>query len=154
MPSKKAEIQTALVDRLKTIKTNVGYAHSIVAVYEDEAPLGLSLAEFEVPAIIVMSGDDDPKMEQQCLKGSWHFELQIWNKKVTDEIMLEIVRDVYKAIFANSATAKNNKGVRSLHSAVNGITPLPIMSDLNMIEANRCYVVNIAVQYTTELWDL
>lgn len=152
--TKKSDIQKSIVNRLKTIKTSAGYAHSVEEVYVDDTPMGLDFDEFELPAIIVVSGDDTPEMKQKCWHGNWHLEIQIWNTKVTDEVMLEIVRDVYKAIFADSPTAQRNGAFRSLHPSIYKIRPLPIMSDLNMIESNRCYIVNLAVEYTTELWDL
>lgn len=152
--SVKELINNALIARLQTITAVNGYDTDIAKVYGDKIPMGLELEDFNMPAILCISGDDKPEMKHQCYHGTWHFELQLWHGDVDDKVMLRYVRDVYKAIFAGGATAQINNAFRSLHPSVYNVIPMPTLSDLGMIEANRCYMVNIAIQYSTKLWNL
>jgi len=154
MASKRSEIHDSFVAKLGTIKSANGYATNVQQVYADDSPMGLDFEEFNLPAIIMVSSDDSIEMKQQCVFGNWAFELQLWHKEVSDSVMNDFVRDVYKAIFAGTASDQKNNAFKSIHPAIYNITPLPILSDLNMIEANRCYVAQFIIQYTTKLWDL
>lgn len=154
-------IKTAIINKLKTIKTSVGYGTDVSKVYgadsdsfEDNIPMGLDLEEFNLPAILVITGDDKPEMKQGCLYGHWHYELQLWHNDVSDEKMNVFVRDVYKCLFAGSSAAQRKNAFRSLHPNLHDITPAPIGSDLNMIDGNRCYIANFIIEYATQLWDM
>ena len=152
--STKTSIQDGLATRLGTIKTANGYTTNVSKIYVDTIPMGLDLETWELPAILVISDDDDPEIKQQCLHGHWKVELQLWHNLVADSVMHQFVRDVYKAIYADSPTAKRNDGFRGLHTSVFNMLPLSIESDLNMIDANRCYVCTFQIDYSANLYDL
>ena len=152
--SKRALITDGLAERLRKITTANGYGTNVKKVFIDDIPMGLDFDEFEMPAILVISGDDKAEMKHQCMYGSWHHELQLWHNRVSDAVMNEFVRDVYKAIYADSPTLQRNTAFKSIHPSIYDVKPLPILSDLNMIETNRCYIVNLSIEYTAKLWDL
>jgi len=73
--------------------------------------------------------------------------------------MDQFVRDVSKAIYANSPTAKRNDGFRGptpggIHESVYSVRTLKLETDLNMIEANRLYMSHYEINFTTFLYDL
>lgn len=149
------DIQEALRTKLKTITSGNGYETDVKEVYSDKIPMGLDLAEFEVPCILLIAGDDKAVMKQQCRYGNWHMELQLWhNGDVGDGVMQRFVRDVYKAVFAGSPTATINNAFRAIHPAIYDVTPGPIRPDLNMIDANRCYWITLVLHYSSRLYDL
>jgi len=151
--SKRAEIQEALKARLETITSANGYVTAVQRVFMDNIPMGLDLDEHELPAILVIAGDDNLEHKVGCLHGRWTFELQLWHGEQPDAVMDQFVRDVHKAIYANSPTAKRRDAFR-IHTAVYKITTTAIATDLNMIDANRVYGVELLIEYSTQYWDL
>ncbi len=157
--STKNDIQQGLADRLKTITTANGYTTNVAKVLHSDIPMGLDLEQYNLPAVLVIAGNDVPVMKTQCYFGFWEFELQLWHNEVTDAVMDQYVRDVAKGIWANSPTAKRNDGFRGpspggIHESVYNVLPLEIEPDLNMIEANRCYMFHIQLQFETKLYNL
>ena len=150
----RADIQAGLATRLGTITTANGYTTNVVKVFVDDIPMALDLDDSEVPAILVLAGGDNPEMKHQCYYGNWEFELQLIHNEVADSVMDQFVRDVYKAVFANSPTASINTAFRSIDPTIYNIRPLQIMTDLNMIDANRIYNTTLMVQFTTQLFNL
>jgi hypothetical protein len=121
--------------------------------------MGLDLDVWELPAILVITDDDKPIREHGCIRGRWEIELQLIHKQVPDSTMDQFVRDVCKAIFANSPTAQRVDAFKGpppagIHASVYNIGLLSIVTDLNMIEANRFYGVTLLVEYSTKLYNL
>jgi len=157
--SVRADIQAGLAARLETISPGNGYTTETVTVYYNDIPFGLDLEEDKLPAILIVAGDDIPDMKQGCYYGHWLFELQLWHRRVDDSVMDQFVRDVSKAIYANSPTAKRNDGFRGptpggIHESVYSVRTLKLETDLNMIEANRLYMSHYEINFTTFLYDL
>lgn len=147
-------LQAGFVSRLQTIKASNGYETDVQQVFSDEIPMGLDLDAFEMPAIFVIGGEDVAEMKQGCRHGHWKMELQLWHNQVSDAVMQRFVRDVYKAIYANSPTAERNNAFREIDPALYDVKPGVIRSDLNMIEANRCYWITMVLHYSSRLYDL
>ncbi len=155
MPQSLTErLQAGLVSRLESIKNSNGYETDLQKVFSDEIPMGLALDDFQMPAIFVIGGDDITEMKHQCRHGHWKMELQLWHNDVSDATMQRFVRDVYKAIFANSPTATINNAFRTIDPSLYDVDGGVIRSDLNMIEANRCYWITMTLHYSSKLYDL
>lgn len=151
--STRGDILAALAARLAKITTANGYATNVKKVYYDEIPMGLELAEHELPAIFCLDRDDVPQLEHGVFKGNWQVKLQLWHNPNPDSTMLDFVRDVFKVIYSDHP-ASQVRNMFKVHPRVVEITPSAIASDLNMIEANRVYEVGFIVQYRTELFNL
>jgi hypothetical protein len=160
MPASVRElIQEGLVTRLRSITAANGYDTDVISVFSDDVPMGLQLDEFQLPAIIVVGGDDKLQRSHQCVKGEWKMEIQLFHKLVPDSTMNRFVRDVAKAIFANSPTAQRNEAWRGpqpagFHESVYEVWLDTIDSDLGMIEANRFYIVHFVIRYETRPHNL
>lgn len=151
--SLRANILTALADRLAKIRTSNGYPQDVRKIYVDEIPMGIQLSPQQLPAIFVLDDQDLARHEHQSLDFSWKIELQLVLGKVKDSVVHELVRSVGKCLYADSPTAENNFGFR-FHPAVTWIELLAISGDLNMIEANRLCSVELVVHYRARPYDL
>jgi len=152
--SVKVQILQALATRLESITTANAYTTGVKKVYYDKIPMGMELNDFQLPAIFILETVDNLETEHPVLKGAWEISLQLWHKgNLADSIMNQFVRDVFKAIYANSPTAEINDAFR-IHPKVVELKPVSIVPDLNMIEANRIYEVNFSIRYRTKLFDL
>lgn len=157
--SLRGEIQSGLVSRLESITAANGYETDVVKVFADEIPMGLSLDDYELPAILVIAGDDEMEYKTQWIHGTWGFELQLIHRLVPDSVMNCFARDVIKSISANSPTAARNEAWRGpfpegIHESVYDFRVQNIESDLGMIEANRFFCVNIMIRYQTRPHNL
>lgn len=167
MTSTRGDIKNAIDAQLRTITTAAGYQTNVQKVYSDEGenndkiPMGLQLDDFEKPAILALSGEDKFGIAQPgkglvhgCVYGNLILELQLWHNEVTDSVMFAFVRDIFKCLYAGTATGTVRNFFKSLHPKIYDLKPLTIEPDLNMIEANRCFTVFFVVKYSTQLWDL
>lgn len=154
MTALRSQLLAAIAGRLAKITVANGYETNLVNVYYDEIPMGIDLATHEVPAIFMIDRADMPEMKFNKLQGQWEIKLQLWHNPNPDSVMLQFVREVYKAIYADSPNAQTNGAFRSIHERIVEVVPTSIISDLNMIEANRVYEVSFIVRYRTELFDL
>ena len=157
--SLKEDIQNGLVAKLQKITTANGYDTDVQNVYADDIPMGLDLYDSDLPAILLVGGDDEQERSMQWVKGLWNLEIQLIHKQVADGVMHRFVRDVAKAIFADSPTAQRNEAWRGpqpggIHESVYDIWQRNIESDLNMIEANRFFCVNYVLRYQTRPHNL
>lgn len=152
--SVRAEILTNIAARLATVTAANGYGTDVKTVYFDKIPMGLDLNDYEMPAIFLLDRLDELNTQQAIIEGLWQFDLQLWNSEVGDVPMIQFVRDVFKALYADSATAQTNGAFRALHVNIVEIKPLSISSDLHMIEANRITIVTFAVRYRTKLFEM
>ena len=153
--SRKGLIQQSLVDRIKTVTAANGYDTDIQKVFSDEIPMGLDLDEFELPAVLVISGKDTFDWQTQWIKGNWIIELQLIHlHSVGDSIMHNFVRDVVKSISANSPTLVKGDAWRIFDGKPTSVKPIETDTDLNMIDGNRFYSITYMVQYHTHPTDL
>jgi len=153
--SRKEQIQQSLVDRLKTITAVNGYDTNVAQVYADEIPMGLDLEEYNLPAVLVIAGKDKIKHQLGCLKGNWFMELQLIHKStVGDSEMLRFVRDVNKAVYANSPTLKRHDAWREFNGKPTAFWIVELDTDLNMIDANRFAGVTYMIEYHADPTDL
>jgi len=151
----RSSIGTALKVRLESITNANGYATDIQKVHYDDISMGLVLEPQELPAILLISGVDEISREGGCLRNIWNFEIQCWDVvEKTDSNMDTFCADVLKAIYANSAVGSRLAAFRDLHPSVYDVNPLQIDPDLNMIEQNRCYTVQVEVFYSSTLLKL
>lgn len=152
--SVKGLITTALRDRLTTITTANGYATNVQNVFFDKIPMGLNLQQHELPAIILIQGVDNQRTEIGCVIGDWEIELQLWHcEGVSDCEMNDFERDVYKAIYANSATKKTSQAYK-IHPSLVDISPSRVVPDLNMIDSNRVSMLFFNLEYRTPLYNM
>ncbi len=155
----KDEIQAALAARLRTITNANGYTTDVVNVYGEDTddaniPMGLDLEDYKLPAILILNGRDTPKHEQQWLVGRWLIHLQLIHKPgETDATMKTFVRDVLKAIYADSPTLQRNGEFRKLGQSTQWHIVL-IDPDVNMIDVNRFTEMVFEVQYHCHPTDL
>lgn len=153
--SVRGQIIEALASRLNKIKQANGYSTDVMDVYYDQIPMGMELADYQLPAIFLLNRVETPQMQHKCYVGMWEFDLQLWHRgNVGDVEMTEYTRDVYKALFADSASADTEGEFRSLHPSIAELIPLNISADLNMIEENRITVLTFRVHYRTKLYNL
>ena len=152
--SLREQIQNGFVTRLGTIKTSNGYETNVRNVFADDIPLGINLDDYDFPAILVVGGDVKLKRERNCLYANWEIEVQLFHSYVDDATMHRFVRDVAKAIFADSPTANRTEGFRTIHPEIYEIWLDRIDSDLNMIEANRFFCLYFVVAYKTHIYNL
>lgn len=153
-PSLKEEIQDGLVSRLETIKASGGYDTDVIKVFSDKIPMAIQLDEYELPAILVVGGDDKPVHSHGCIAGVWEMELQLIHNLVDDDVMHRFVRDVNKAIYADSPVATRVDAWRAIHPNLYDVNLVAIDSDLNMIEANRFFIVHFLLHYRSKPYAL
>lgn len=155
----KDNIQLDLATRLRTITAANGYTTDVQNVYGEDSdssniPMGLDLESYNLPAILILNGRDTPKHQQQWLVGNWLIHLQLIHKPgETDATMKQFVRDVMKAIYADSPTIQRNGEFRKLGQATNWHIVL-VDPDVNMIDVNRFTEVVFQVQYHCHPTDL
>jgi len=153
----RAEISKGIRDRLKTITDANGYCTNVKEVYFDKIPMGLALRQDKLPAILLIQGVDNVSRTELggCLIGDWELELQLWHcGNIGDCEMNRFEADVFRAIYANSATAQTNSQYRKIHPKIERMNPDRIIPDLNMMEANRVSIVFFRISYRTQLFDL
>lgn len=150
----RADIAQGLADRLMTIKGSNGYTTSVVNVFYDKIPMGLQLEVHEIPAILLIAGQDVLERKTQCVYGSWQFFMQLIHGDVPDSTMFQFTRDVFKAIFADSPTADRLDGFKTINPAIYDIEPTVLEPDLNTINANRFSILEMNVKYVTKLYNL
>lgn len=153
--SVRGQIMENMAARLATVTAANGYSTNVKKVYYDQIPMGIDLPKYDLPTIFQLNRVESNAMQQKCYQGMWEFDLQLWEHGSAGDIqMAEFVRNVYKGLYANSATAEVDDQFRSIHPQLTELVPLPISSDLNMIEANRITVVTFRVHYRTKLYNL
>jgi hypothetical protein len=149
--SLRGEIKNSIATRLRTITSANGYATNVIGVYANDIPMGLSLESHEVPAILLIPGNDTLSSRAQgVVFCEWTFYLQLIHADVDDDTMLNFIRDVAKALYANSATADRQDEFRTMHHSIYQFEITQIEPDLNMIEANRFAIMEIQLKYTTQ----
>jgi hypothetical protein len=149
-----ADIQAALAARLATITTANGYGTNVQTVYYDEIPMGLELNDYQLPAIFLIDNVTPLSTQFPKVQAKWNVTLQLWSAKVSDSVMWDFIKDVFKSLYANSPTAEIVGQFRTIHQKIVEISPLSIASDLQMIEANRVYVISLEVHYRTDLFNM
>lgn len=150
----RADIAQALANRLMTITNANGYTTNVVNVFYDKIPMGLQLEAHEIPAILLIAGNDTLQRNSQCVYGQWQFFMQMICGDVPDSTMFQFTRDVFKAIYAGSPTDTRLDAFRLLNDAVYDVEPVVLEPDLNTIEANRFGLLEINVKYVTRLYNL
>jgi len=157
----RCEISTNFAQRLETISTASGYTTDVKKVYYgadgEKIPMGLNLRSDQLPAIFVIQGVDNTSDRELggCVNGNWEHELQLWHcGDASDCDMNDFETDVYKAIYANSATAKTDSNSRAIHPKIVRVNPDRIVPDLNMIEAARVSCLFFRIEYKARLFDL
>ena len=117
-PSIKGQISQALSSRLASITTANGYLTNVKKIYSDKIPMGIQLNKQQLPAIFVLDGADLIDMQMGVVAGNWDFRLQLWHAEVGDIAMNEFSRDVFKSIYADSASASRVDAFRGLHQNI------------------------------------
>lgn len=149
--SLRSQIKNNLATRLRSITSANGYTTNLVSVYANDIPLGLSLEEHELPAILMIPGNDILTAKaQNRVYCEWTFYLQLIHRDVNDDTMLTYIEEVAKCIYANSPTADRGDEFRRIHPAIYQLELVEIEPDLNMIEANRFAIIELKVLYTTK----
>lgn len=154
MSSPKQEILDAIKARVVSVTAANGYTTNILAVYADKIPMGLDLNSYELPAVFILDGPDTLEFEHACVKGNWDIRMQLWHNEVDDSVMMQFVRDIFKALYADSPTAQVNDKFRSLHPSLVELIPATISPDLHLIDANRVCELTFIVRYRTKLFNM
>ena len=153
--SMRDEILANLKTRLDSITTAAGYATNLFRVFKDQIPMGMSLEPHELPAILLIPGmtkiDPKPSNRINC---EWTVYLQLIDGAVSDSAMMNFVTDVGKAIFAGNATADRQDEYRTIHPSIYKLDIVAIEPDLNMIDSNRFFIVELNIKFTTKYNDL
>ena len=158
--SKKEQILEGFIAKLQKITSANGYDTNVNKVYADEIPMGLDLDEQELPAIFVIGIDDKFTHKNGWKYCEWLIELQLVHNRVDDATMHRFVRDVARVLYYDnslgSGVPNSWRGPQPLgiHESVYLIEDLNIEEDLNLIEANRCFVYNWVIKYQTRPGDL
>lgn len=149
-----SEIGLALKARLETITAINGYAVPLKTVYYDKIPIGLELGDGQLPVAFVLDDGAVYDHQHQQLTVQRTFRIQLVNvESATDATMLAMIREVAKAIYANSATAEV-QGAFRFHERIVWVELLDDDGDLHMIEANRIAALRMIVHYRTRPYDL
>jgi len=153
--SMRDEILNNLKTRLDLVKASNGYATDVFKVFKDEIPMGMSLEPHELPSILLIPGmtkiDPKPSNRINC---EWTVYLQLIHGAATDTAMMNFVSDIGKAIFAGSPAADRQDDYRTIHHSIYKLDIVAIEPDLNMIEANRFFIVELNIKFTTKYNDL
>lgn len=148
MTTRIGKIQTALVERLKTITTANGYESNIEKVYSDEIPMGLSLEEFELPALLVIAGEMGFKHQNKCLFVVSDFEIQIIaHPAKPDSYLWQIMKDISLAIYNDGPVGNRSDAWRTFDGKPTAVWLKHNLTDLNMIAGNRMYCFTIVIEY-------
>lgn len=149
------DILSSIGTRLETIKTANGYATNINEVYIEKIPMGLSLEPHELPAVLLIPGlvKIDPK-GQNKIYCEWVIYLQLIHDQVSTLIMFDFVKEIAKAIFANSPSANRQDEYRLINPSVYKMDISHIEPDLNMIDANRFSIMELNVKFITQYNEL
>jgi len=150
----KGQIFESIGARLSGLTTANGYTTDVKKVYLDEIPMGMELNNYQLPAIFLIDAPEQNEFQQSCYIGNWEIRMQLWHNRVGDIAMMQYVREVFKVLYANSATAQVWDKFRALHPKIVEFKPLSITPDLNMIESNRVVELSFLVSYRTKLYDL
>lgn len=154
-PSVRAQICQGVADRLETVKTSNGYTTNIRRILYDDVELGMDLKVQHMPAIIVLDEGVSWNHQLSSLDGQQSLRLQlVLAEGSKDEDIHEMIRDVAKALFANSPTSERVDGFRTIHPKIKWIQLTDDITDLHMIRANRIATLRLLVHYRTKPWDL
>lgn len=153
--SLRSEIGEAVRDRLLTVTAAGGWPLPVASVFYDKIPLGLELDVHQMPAVLVMDEGASYRHEHSALNVSLAFRLHlVLAEGSTDDQVNLLIREIGKAVWANSPTAETMDGFRLLHPRVYQVEMERDETDLNMIEANRIATVQMIVHYRTRPYDL
>ncbi len=149
------DMAQGLAGRLESITSANGYQTNVKNVFYDDIPMGLELEPTQVPAILMIAGENLLNRKNfQCSDGKWSFLLQLIHGDVNDQVMFQFVGDIARAVYADSPVeAKFNK-YRTIHPALTDCEMPRIEPDINMIEANRFAIVELVLSYKTALTNL
>jgi hypothetical protein len=153
--AREALIMQSLVTRLRTITTANGYNTNVQKVFGDEIPMGISLEEYELPAIFVINMKSNYQYQQSCVIVKTIYELQlIHNATVGDSIMSNFKRDIARAIHADSPAVKRTDAFREFEGKPTSARMVDNEPDLYMIDANRIYCFQWEFEYHAHATDL
>lgn len=141
------DILTALKTRLETITATNGYGTTVRSVSLDNSQPTLQVAEVDLPLIEIMN--EEERYEHGASSSYWANTTVVLYlvapKPWTDVQMEQFLTDIRKALYGGSANATGNTGV-TLGGTVQGIELLGAVSDLNMIDSNRVYMLRIRLR--------
>lgn len=137
----------ALATRLRTLTLANGYDHDMKRVITDSSEMGINLPETDLPTVEIVN--DITPYEHMASSSYWaeqHVILFIVAPKSwTDGQMEDLLADIKKCLYGGSASASGNTGI-TLDGAVQSIHLVQSAGDLNLIEANRTYVLKIILK--------
>jgi hypothetical protein len=135
----------ALKDQLATISTTIGYSVTVRRIIYSIAEMTLNTPETDLPLIEIVSEEDS--YNHEGASASYWSELTVIlflvaPKEWTDGMMEDFKSDIIKCLFGGSANATGNSGI-TLGGVVQSINLLNCRGDLNLVEANRTYVMRL-----------
>jgi len=148
----------ALKDRITTIKKSNGYSLDILTVLT-KPNMSTSYDDKKLPMVEIILGDDAYEMKAGgLLEINTEVIFRLVHKKdIDDDGMAEFRSAVFKAIYANSATLKNNSSCTFI---VNGkqtvLHPVPqaTITDLNMLTTNRIWNILFTFKHINQTFNI
>lgn len=141
------DILTALKARLETIAATAGYTNTLRLVRLNTSEATLNAPSLDLPLIEIIQ--ESEQYEHNASSSYWANTLVILylvtEKSWTDVQLEDLLSDVRKCLFGGSSSASGNTGV-TLGGKVSSIHLVDTVSDLNMIESNRVYLMRIRLR--------
>lgn len=152
--SLRSEVALAFSARVATVSTANGYPVQINRVFFDKIPLGLELTPEDMPAIFVLDDGAQFTHLHGVVEVALSLRLQVIDvEEASDARMNDLLRNIAKAIWANSPTAEVQDQFR-IHPRVYQMEMDSDETDLHMIDGNRIATTRMIVHYRTRPYDL
>lgn len=158
MTSDNAKILNALKTRLQSITTTAGYPLTVKKVELNAGDILMNTNSLSLPYIEIINGDN--KIEEHNVggnvRGSLNITLRIVQAKSTsDALMSDFESAVIRCLFGNTylgsptaSASRLNNGTRDLLTHMRYTSTF---TDLNMINANRIWDINLALYYSRNI---
>lgn len=141
-----ADILTALKERLDTVKIANGYDLDIATVRLDKSEPTLNTPSNELPLVEIINESEKyihgASSLYECVTSVILY--MVAEKAWTDSQMEDFKSNIRRALFGGAPHAGANNGV-TLNGKVTRIALVDSKSDLNMIDANRIYLMTITL---------
>ena len=148
----------ALKDRVMTIKKENGYYLDVKTVLT-KPNLSTTYDEKLLPCIEIILGDDNYEMKAGGnLEITTEVIFRLVHKKDIDNDEMSLFRGaLFKALYANSATLKNNSGCTFIVDGKSTILhPIPqaTITDLNMLTTNRIWNILFSFKHMNQTFNM
>lgn len=148
----------ALKERVLTIKKENGYPIDVKTVLT-KPNINTTYDEKKLPLIEIILGDDAYETKQGGLiEVTTEVIFRLVHKKdMDDDEMASFRSSLFKAIYSNSATLRNNSGCTFVvdgKSTVLHPIPQATITDLNMLNTNRIWNILFSFKHVNHTFDM